>query len=86
MQDFSLLIFSSAFNTIHADILLRKLSEMKVNPGLIRWYFSFLSKRPQHVRFNSVLSDRAVSSTGLAPHFCLHYTQMTVSAHSPISV
>ena len=56
--------FSSAFNTIHPDILLRGLARLRVNPFLIRWYFSFLSKRPQQVRFNSVLSDKAVSSTG----------------------
>ena len=54
----------TCFNTFHSDILLRKLSEMKVNPVLIRWYFSFLSKRSQDVRFNSVMSDSAVSSTG----------------------
>lgn len=56
--------FSSAFNLIQPDILLRKLVELKVNPYLISWYHSFLSNRPQQVKFNSALSDPAVCSTG----------------------
>lgn len=40
------------------------LARLRVNPSLIRWYYSFLSNRPQQVRFNSVLSEKAVSSTG----------------------
>ena len=57
--------FSSAFNSIHPDILLGKLALMGVNPFVIRWYLSFLCKRPQRVRFNSVLSEEALSSTGV---------------------
>lgn len=56
--------FSSAFNSIHPDILLRKLAQPGANPFVIRWYFS-LFKRPQRVRFNSVLSEEALSSTGV---------------------
>ena len=57
--------FSSAFNSIHPDILLRKLALLGVNPLIIRWYFSFLTKRPQRVRFNDVFSEEALSSTGV---------------------
>ena len=62
--------FSSAFNLIQPDILLRKLVELKFNPFLIRWYHSFLSNRPQQVKFNLALSDPAVCSTG-APQGCI---------------
>ena len=62
--------FSSAFNLIQPDILLKKLVELKVNPFLIRWYHSFLSNRPQQVKFNGSLSDSAVCSTG-APQGCV---------------
>ena len=80
--------FSSAFNTIHPDVLLCGLARLRVNPSLIRWYYSFLSNRPQQVRFNSVLSEKAVSSTG-APQgtvsssllFTL-YTNECVSSHA----
>ena len=57
--------FSSAFNTIRPDILLRKLAQLDVNPSVIKWYFSFLSERPQRVRFNSVLSEETLCSTGV---------------------
>ena len=62
--------FSSAFNLIQPHILLKKLVQLNVNPFLIRWYYSFLSNRPQKVKFNSALSDLAVCSTG-APQGCV---------------
>ena len=57
--------FSSAFNLIHPDILLRKLAQLEVNPFIIKWYFSFLSRRPQRVKFNSALSEETLCSTGV---------------------
>ena len=51
-------------------IILKKLVQLNVNPFLIRWYYSFLSNRPQKVKFNSALSDLAVCSTG-APQGCV---------------
>ncbi|KAK0141045.1 RNA-directed DNA polymerase from mobile element jockey [Merluccius polli] len=60
----------SAFNLIQPHILLKKLVQLNVNPFLIRWYYSFLSNRPQQVKFNSALSDLAVCSTG-APQGCV---------------
>ena len=62
--------FSSAFNLIQPDIILRELVELKVNLFLIMWYHSFLSNRPQQVKLNSALSDPAVCSTG-APQGCV---------------
>jgi hypothetical protein len=65
-----LIDFSSAFNTIQPHILLRKLALLNVNPFLIRWYHSFLTKRPQQVKFNSSLSNTEICSTG-APQGCV---------------
>lgn len=42
--------FSSAFNLIQPHILLKKLTQEKVNSFLIRWYHSFSSDRPQQVK------------------------------------
>lgn len=81
--------FSSTFNSIHPDILLNKMAGMKVNPFIIRWYYSFLSNRQQQVRINSVLSDKAVSSTG-APQgtvsSSLLFTLYTNDCVSPINM
>lgn len=62
--------FSSAFNLIQPHILLEKLNRLNVNPFLIRWYYSFLSNRPQQVKFNSTLSDMTLCSIG-APQGCV---------------
>ena len=37
--------FSSAFNTIQADILVAKMVQQKLNPYLIHWYALFLTNR-----------------------------------------
>ena len=62
--------FSSSFNTIQPHLLLTKLVELDVNPFLIRWYHSFLTNQSQQVKFNSVLSNTTVSSTGI-PQGCV---------------
>lgn len=62
--------FSSAFNSIQPHKLLEKLINLRVNPFIINWYYSFLTNRIQQVKFNSVLSDVAVNSTG-APQGCV---------------
>lgn len=56
--------FSFAFNSIQPHKLLEKLVALKVNPFLIKLYYSFLINRKQQVKFNSLLSDVAISSTG----------------------
>ncbi len=62
--------FTSAFNIILPQIMLKKLIEMEVNPHLNRWYHAFLMKRQQKVRVNSTLSDTVEISTG-APQGCV---------------
>ena len=75
--------FSSAFNTILPQIMLKKLKQMDVNPYLIRRYHSFLTERQQQVKVNSTLSDTQVIAQGphkaaLALLFSSHSTQMSV--------
>lgn len=62
--------FSSVFNSIQPHKLLEKLVNLGVNHFIINWYYSFLKRRIQQVKFDSVLSDVAVSSTG-APQGCV---------------
>ena len=62
--------FSSAFNTIQAHILLRKLYDMHVNSNLIAWIYSYLTKRPQFVRLHGVKSGVVTTNTG-APQGCV---------------
>ena len=37
--------FSSAFNTIQSHLLIKRLRDLNVHPLIIRWYYSFLTKR-----------------------------------------
>ncbi|KAK0155032.1 RNA-directed DNA polymerase from mobile element jockey [Merluccius polli] len=62
--------FSSAFNTILPQTLLKTLDQMEVNPFLIRWYFAFLTGRQQQVKVNSTLSHIQEINTG-APQGCV---------------
>ena len=62
--------FSSAFNTIQPHIMMQKLINMNVNPSLILWIESFLTDRPQYVKFNDVKSDVVITNTG-APQGCV---------------
>ena len=62
--------FSSAFNTIQPHILIQKLMSMQVNPNLILWIHTFLSNRPQYVRFKSSISNTITVNTG-APQGCV---------------
>ena len=41
--------FSSAFNTIQPQLLMRKLMVMDTNPVIIRWLCSFPTDRPHRV-------------------------------------
>ena len=62
--------FSSAFNTLQPYLLLDKLRQMNVNSFIIKWYFSFLTNRIQHVKVNKAISDPRCISTG-APQGCV---------------
>ena len=52
--------FSSAFNTILFQILLKNLKQMQVSSYGIRWYYAFLIERQQKVKDNSNFSDMQV--------------------------
>ena len=56
--------FSSAFNTISPNLLIRKLENMSVNRQLIRWVADFLIRRPQFVKVNSMRSHVRITNTG----------------------
>ena len=62
--------FSSAFNTLQTHILVKRLLDLDVSPGLILWIRSFLSDRPQRVSIEGVLSNEIVLNTG-APQGCV---------------
>jgi hypothetical protein len=62
--------FSSAFNTIKPHIMLRKLWDMNVNGHLIKWIYSYLTERPQHVKLHNVTSGSLFTNTG-APQGCV---------------
>jgi len=62
--------FTSAFNTMQIHILLKRLLDLSVNGGLIRWVRDFLSDRPQKVLMNGTWSGELVLNTG-APQGCV---------------
>ena len=59
--------FSSAFNTIQADILVSTMAKMEVNPYLIYWYAAFLTSREQLVKVNKTLSSAITTNVGAPP-------------------
>ncbi|KAF7632849.1 hypothetical protein LDENG_00054930, partial [Lucifuga dentata] len=56
--------FSSAFNTIIPDILIKKLLDLHLPPFICAWIKNFLTDRPQSVRLGSHLSSTLTLSTG----------------------
>lgn len=62
--------FSSAFNSLQPHLLLQKMTQMNVNPFIIKWFYSFLTNRTQNVRINDSVSESKCSSTG-APQGCV---------------
>ena len=73
--------FSSAFNTIQPHLLVKKLLDINVPCGLIRWTLDYLTNRPQYVKIGqSSISNVISSSTGapqgtvLAPFLFTLYT------------
>lgn len=49
--------FSSAFDSMKIHILLKRLTDLIYDTGLVLWIRIFLSCRPQRVFFNGVRSD-----------------------------
>ena len=52
--------FSSAFNTLQTHLLVKRLLDLDISPGIILWIKSFLCERPQRVSLNGILSDELV--------------------------
>lgn len=57
--------FSAAFDTVKPELLARKLFELKVNPGLIKWFYSLITNRTQQVKLNGVLSTAKTNNMGV---------------------
>ncbi|KAK3527139.1 hypothetical protein QTP86_013051 [Hemibagrus guttatus] len=62
--------FSSAFNTIIPQHLIKKLSLLGTNTSLCNWILDFLTGRPQSVRIGNSISSTTKLSTG-APRGCV---------------
>ncbi|MCJ8741467.1 hypothetical protein PDJAM_G00071020 [Pangasius djambal] len=73
--------FSSAFNTIIPQHLIRKLNLLGLNISLCNWILDFLTGRPQSVGIGNSISNTTTLSTG-APQGCvLSPLQFTLLAH-----
>lgn len=57
--------FSKAFNKVDHDLLIQKSNDFNISYDLIKWLHSDLHQRPQFVRFNDVLSDVFISTSGV---------------------
>lgn len=80
--------FSSAFNTIHPQILANRLRDnFQLNSTLIKWILDFLSGRPQRVRVGNTLSGVRFTSVGtpqgsvLSPLLYILYTDSCRSSY-----
>ena len=62
--------FSSAFNTLQPHLLIKRLLDIEVSPGLVLWIRSFLCDRPQRVSIDGIMSKELVLNTG-APQGCV---------------
>ena len=62
--------YSSAFNTIIPSILITKLKDLGLAPGLCKWVLNFLTDRSQVVRLGQNISSPLVLNTG-APQGCV---------------
>ncbi len=84
--------YSSAFNTIVPDILIRKLLHLGLSSNICSWTLDFLTNRPQSVKLGSHLSSTLTLSTGspqgcvLSPLLYSLYTHDCVPAHVSNSI
>ena len=62
--------FSSAFNTLQPHLLIKRLLDLDISPGLVLWIRSFLRDRPQRVSLDGILSDEIIVNTGV-PQGCV---------------
>ena len=47
--------YSSAFNTTHTHILIKRMVDLSINGSFIHWIADFLTNRPQRVIVNSIV-------------------------------
>jgi hypothetical protein len=87
-----LIDFSSAFNTIKPEILIRKLIDIGVPSELCAVVLDFLTERVQRVFANNMFSDPIRTDTG-APQGCvlsaflfIIYTNLLQSMYDDISI
>uniref|UniRef100_A0A3B1IGH8 Reverse transcriptase domain-containing protein n=1 Tax=Astyanax mexicanus TaxID=7994 RepID=A0A3B1IGH8_ASTMX len=73
--------FSSAFNTIIPQNLIRKLSSLGLNTPLCNWILDFLTGRPQSVRFGGSTSSTITLNTGAPQGSVLSPLVFTLLTH-----
>ncbi|XP_049331041.1 probable RNA-directed DNA polymerase from transposon BS [Astyanax mexicanus] len=73
--------FSSAFNTIIPQNLIRKLSSLGLNTPLCNWILDFLTGRPQSVRFGGSTSSTITLNTGAPQGSVLSPLLFTLLTH-----
>ena len=61
---------SSAFNTVNTNTLSDCLTELQVNPVLVKWIRDFLQDRSLHVTVNGKISTNIIINTGV-PQGCV---------------
>lgn len=57
--------FAKAFDKVSHNLLLLKLSKLKIDPNVLRWIEAFLSKRQQFVYANNTMSSLCSVSSGV---------------------
>ena len=57
--------FSKAYNTIHFDILIKKLRKMGFSHQFLRWIMSYLTERQQYVQVDDKRSEKIDTKFGV---------------------
>ena len=57
--------FSKAYNTIHFDILIKKLRKMGFSHQFLRWIMSYLTERQQYVQVDDTRSEKIDTKFGV---------------------
>ena len=68
--------FSSAFDTVSPYLLTQKLTNLEVNPWIVKWFLALLTDRSQQVNVNGTLSEVKYVHT----HICTGVPQGAVSS------
>ncbi|KAK2905569.1 hypothetical protein Q8A73_009512 [Channa argus] len=78
--------FSSAFNTIIPQHLIKKLSILGLNTYLCNWILDFLTGRPQSVRIGNNISSTTTLSTGVPQGCVLSPLLFTLLTHNCVAM